>query len=87
MSDMIYKGYSRIFVSSAAHIGPVLDILREIDPMEVEDYMPDKLIAVLTDDPHLVYNGKFDLEHDVFYRKCLGKGIPAWVVTSHEDSL
>jgi len=85
-SGMIYKGYSRIFVHDLDDVQRVYNILNEIDKDEMECYAPKNLVSVYDKSEPLVYNGKFDLDWTVFYRKCVISGIPVFVISSYEEN-
>lgn len=83
--DMIYKGYSRIFVHKQEDMEQVAQILKDIDSDEYECYAPNDLLAVYSETEPLVYNGKFDLDIDRFYKECFLKNVSAYVVTKDDE--
>lgn len=85
MSNWVYKGYSRIFVRDEADIERVVNILKELDIAEWETYAPENIVTVWNGKPELVYNHKFELDTDKFYRACMEAGVAAWAVSSYQE--
>jgi hypothetical protein len=59
MNILTRKGYARIYVEKPEDVARVEDIIKELDAFEFE-YLPDKLVAPMTEYPALVYTHKFD---------------------------
>lgn len=73
-----YKGYGRIYVTTADHIELVHLILKEIDEYEY-NYLTDGLVTTFDMYPHVVYTGKYNVvDLDQVTANCFAHGIPVW---------
>jgi hypothetical protein len=77
--ELVRKGESRCFVFRQEDIQKVIDIVEEIDAFEF-DYMPNNWVAVWDYSksntcPHMVYNGKFDINVPKLIDECGKKGV------------
>ena len=85
MNTLTHKGYGRIYVETEDDIQRVRDIVKELDEFEFE-YLPDKLIAVFSEYPEVVYTHKFDdLSMDKLTAVCWKRGIKIWAFDSGRD--
>ena len=74
-----YKGYGRIY-TDPENIQDVENILREIDPIEYDEFYPGgSLVASWDDYPEVKYVYKFYLRGDKFKQICKDRNIPVFV--------
>ena len=86
MTAFTYKGYGRIY-TNPENIQDVENILREIDPMEYDNYYPGgSLVASWDDYPEVEYVYKFDLRGDDFKRLCKERNIPIFIFDAGRDN-
>lgn len=81
----------RIFVTSEEHKKTLIYWLKQLDPEEFE-YFSEDLIKVCSDEDirdistyNLVYSGKYEIDTNLVYQKCLELKIPIWIYFHKEN--
>jgi hypothetical protein len=80
-----WKGFGRIYVYHEADISRVLNILTDMDPYEVEHYLPSDLICTVDKYPQVVHVGKFEIDTEDLYWRCYGAKVPIIVFDAGND--
>jgi hypothetical protein len=84
------KSECRIFVTSEEHKLNLIYWLKQLDPDEF-DYFDNELIKVCSLEDiqnistfDLLYSGKYEMDTNLIYQKCLELKIPVWVYFNKE---
>lgn len=88
-NPFLKKGYGRIYVLDPLKIARVLEIVREVDPLEFEVYYPKAapgIVAPWEGKVELVHTYKYEACMDTITLRCWRERIPVWCISQREES-